>query len=308
MTTLENQFAGYRQGDVLTLPGDIFEKISEAAGTVGDGRSAIVSQTCDLVREDRTTAVLGLVVELAGSNAKLAARGSMPRFAHLPELGANYFIDLDLLISVPKGILLGGSATPGVSPGSWEDVRKLSRAIGRKFSRFAFPDEIVPWLDPLRPVMESKHSKDSALGRVLRAISELRVETTDWSHRPIAVQLHVIVSAPELPEPDDAPPAPDLVALMQSANPTLEQIAALLRPAEGIVRGGTDGATLWALFAQELAALCVRNVDHSRIPGSGSAVHALVGSLWSESEFSILKYRSSEMLDLDHLSPPVVGL
>ena len=71
-----------------------------------------------------------------------------------------------------------------------------SRLIGRRFSRFAFPDEIVPWFKPLESVIDSKHNKEaSAEGRMFQLVDELRVEPSSPFPTPPRKEAHV--SAPQ---------------------------------------------------------------------------------------------------------------
>src|SRR6185312_4128433 len=287
----------WRQGDVLSVPPSVLGNLAQSMED--EVQVAVVSQSCDVVREDREWIVVGQVAQLK-DKANLARRGSMPRFVALPGLGSDAFIDLDLVTSVKKSDLVGSTRIPGVDAADWQQVRHLSRGIGRKFSRFAFPDAVVPWFDPLRPYFEKRHDRNSAVGRVLRAISELRVEAEDWSRQRAEVLLHVIVCPNDLPEADDSSLSDDVRKLAEQDNPSLESICSLLRPAENVVRGGMDGAFLWDLVAKALAALCVSNADLTSVDGAEDAISTMEGLVSSEAEFSLSKYRRSEMLDLDH--------
>lgn len=305
--TLEISLQKFRQGDVLTLASGVWPTAAGDSDSDTEVQVAIISQSCDIVRRERQHVVVAALTELPPESAGLATRGSIPRYVSLPALKSAAFIDLDRIATVPKSTLAGRAHEPGVDPEDWGQVRNLSRSIGRKFSRFAFPDEVVPWFDPLRSVVEKRHQKNSALGRVLRAITELRVEADEWSQAGRRVKLHVIVAADQIPEPTDAEPSADVLSLDSSNIRSLETVAALLRPDNDKVRGGTDGVFLWDLVSQCLVNRCVTNVDHSKVSGSESAISELEGITWSETDFSLAQYRVSEMLDLDHLSSARFG-
>lgn len=297
-------FDDWRQGDVLTVASALI--VALAKDSSEEVRVAVISQSCDIVRGEWISVVP--VASLDSSKAGLARRGSMPQFAHLPELGQEIFADLSFVTSLRRSELADRPRMAGVDPSNWDDVRKLSRAIGRRFSRFAFPDPVVPWFDPLRPYFERRHEKDTSVGRVLRAIRELRVQTDDWHTPGAEVTLHVIVKRAEIPEPDDGAISDDVRTLMDQEPTSLESVCDLLRPSEGVVRGGPDGVMLWHLVGRALAQMCVIDASKVSIPGAEYAVSRVECEVVSESEFTLWQFRHSETLDLDHLSPPDVGL
>ena len=298
-----DSFLNCRQGDVIAVPSGMLGAIAVAGSETTD--VAVISQSCDVVREDREWITVAVVEEVS-QNAHLAARGSMPQYVPLHEIGPTKFIDLDRVASLKKADIVSLPRTPGVSPTDWDAVRRLSRGLGRKFSRFAFPDAVVPWFDPLRPYFEGKHEKQSSVGRTFRAISELRVQSEDWSAGGSATKLHVIVKAEELPESDEAKISADVLALGQ--NPSVQAICDLVRPSESVSRGGADGLELWNLLADALAILCMSKAKKDSVAGASDAISSIAGQVWSENDFSLSLYRRSEMLDLDHLSSPAVGI
>lgn len=152
-------FDDHRQGDVISLPIDVLGLVEGERADSGERNVALISQTCDIVRSDRDYVIVAALTDLPATQIGLAQRGSMPRYANLPAMPAATFADLDHITTLPKSLLRGRTRIPGVDPTAWDQVRNLSRSIGRKFSRFAFPDAVVPWFDPLRPVIEKRHDR-----------------------------------------------------------------------------------------------------------------------------------------------------
>lgn len=190
----------WRQGDVGSLrvvnwiaaPSDPITDASAAAARDVDAATAVVhvevegvvliTQTCDIVRDCRTRpfVIVAPLVTLKNPAASEALRGMRPRFVNVPALGPFVFADLDHLVTVEKSVLARLPRTPGTT--SDEEIRRFGLQVGRKMSRFAFPDDLAVALRGLVARIRNKHAKDSAEGRALAALEEIRITATpDWS-------------------------------------------------------------------------------------------------------------------------------
>lgn len=194
--------------------------------------------------------------------------------------------------------------------GDKESARKFSLSVGRRFTRYPFPDSVTPWLTPLRSMVQSKHSKPTkALGRALNVASQIRIESSGWDDEGMELDLHLILPRTILPpfdEISDFAPTPALTNWL-SVDRQPGEIAERLYP------GGHDSENLhaedrhalWGALAESLARKCAPNAkDCERDPLVANAVSSVTGQIWSEDEFTFDHLRRSEELDLDHLSPP----
>jgi len=268
---------------------------------------AIISQTCDIVQPKSSAVVVGAIVDLDPVVAKEARSGARPRYAHLPALGDSKFVDLDHLATIHKTRILELSAREGISQSDDTGQRAFSHAVGRRFSRYAFPDEVVPWLSPLRSVVQGTASKpNSPLALAIASVEELRVQSTGWASKSQDLTLHVIVNALELPELGDEPAVPSKELLSQFNVPrTPKEIAAFLFPAKGPRPVGDDRQFLWAEFGDALADQCkAKERDLQATPSARDAVRSVESIVSSEDDFTLGQFRKSERLDLAHLSLP----
>jgi hypothetical protein len=302
----------YRQGDVLDL--------TQVPVVTGDGMVrqeptphgvVVVTQTCDLVLRARPTFHVARVVVLEEAKAKPARSGRQPNLVHIPELGSQSFADLSFMATLDKSVLSEVSPQHGVL--QIDDVRRFGQRVGRRFSRFAFPDEVVPWIRPLQKLVEGREGNlASPVGWALDHIVSLRLECEEgWKSSPYALTLCVVLKAGVIPsfEPDELPDLPaELSEWLYDANGDLRRKPADI--AQRLKRENSDMDSivrywLWGGFADSLAATCV--------PPASAAVDVLAavqdgqirGDLSTSEEFSFERYMRSEELDLDHLSPPL---
>jgi hypothetical protein len=195
-----------------------------------------------------------------------------------------------------------------------EELSKFGRLVGRKFSRFAFPDEITYWFKPLETVAQSKHSKpESPEGKLFAKVEELRVELDAyWAEPPYDLTLVVILKEDVLPTfaEDEFPDISDDLSRWIRPNDKLrsaDQIAARL------VESSDSAETylLWQALAEAWAGRCrPRLIDMKQLgPLEKERVRDVVNGgeisvdLTSVDDFSMYRYQRSEMLDLEHLSP-----
>jgi hypothetical protein len=189
-----------------------------------------------------------------------------------------------------------------------KDIRNFGRAVGRKFSRFPFPDEVSPWLRPLEELMAKRSGKlNSPEGRLLEQIAELRIEASDdWKGSQYSLVLIMIVEPGVLPSfPDDKlPDFPDSERawlggdIYDPKRPSSEIAERLEASQQPEVR-----YWLWMALASAWAARC-KPKGREATPEVLAAVTGVAGEVVSIDEFPLTRYRKSEQLDLDHLSEP----
>jgi hypothetical protein len=306
----------FRQGDVVTIDGlpvlgpDVVWFRRTPYGAV------LLTQTCDAVRPEKSTVALAPIVRLEGSTASEARDGKLLRYIHVPSADPEAFADLSVIATIDKALFAALPRVAGIDQTDDDAVRKFGRAVGRRFGRFPFPDEVVPWLRPLEVVMQSKHDKNSPEGAAMRDVVELRVEAVGgWQDPPYALTLCVIVKAGVIPTfPDDEqPPCPgDLAAWLRTDTGDLRQTSGAIanRLATERMRSPSSASVywLWLSLAEAWAARCTPDVgkrpaeDAAKIRAAVTGVDA---DLVDEGGFDLYRYRRSEQLDIDHLSPPI---
>lgn len=265
----------------------------------------LISQTCDVVLPDRLTVQLARRVQLSETAATEARAGRRPRYVHLPAVGEGAFADLEIVCTVAKVLLVGLQRVPGVATD--DQTRRFSGAVARRYGRFPFPDEVTPWLRPLETIVSSRSGHPaSPEGQALKQVAEFRVEATNgWRTPPYDLTLLVIVEPWTLPTfPDDELPnrPADLTGWLhrgagarnRSAAEVADRLATATRP--------DDRYWLWTALGDAWAARCT---PKSSDPVSvRQAVSNVVAEVVPADEFPLTRYRRSEQLDLDHLSPP----
>ena len=311
----------WRQGDVVRIPALL---IIDADGNpcqyaTPDG-VALLSQTCDIVQADRLTVVAAPLVRLSDDVRRQAAKGKRPRYVALPAVGDDAFVDLDFIGTLRKESVVSCWQKSGLGPDDMA-VRTFGRRVARMFGRFAFPDEVVPWLAPLADIVAEKYHKASAgEAQALRHIAEMRVEAArGWTAAPYDLTLAVIVRAgvlPELDEDDQVDVPESLRAWLRTPDGGLRRmsgdIANRLFAAELDSSGQTTSPSpveryhLWLALAEAWAQRCApRGAARNDATIVGAVRGGFVaGELVSEDEYSLARYRRSEQLDVDHLSPP----
>lgn len=271
---------------------------------------ALISQTCDIVQTNRPNVIVARVARLDPSEAKSAIRGERPRYAHLPAASTpDLFADLEFCATLAKSELSRDSLwESGVDDGDPKMVRQFAARIGRRFSRFPFPDDIQPSFRPLQEKVRSGHHKEeSPLGRALQLAKDIRIEADSWEKRPINLTIHVILPGDAIPSPEAIDYAEEPQELGQWLHPRSGERRTASEIAERLLGSSTKPAStptaveryyLWQAFADALARLC--RTRNSAKPCE--SVAAVVGQIWTEDEFSLRRYRSSESLDLEDLS------
>lgn len=282
-------FRSLRQGRILDL--------RNHAGL--DGLHVVVSQSCDVVQPKRELLQLAPLCCLDGpALIRGALKKENPRYPLVLRGDDPLFADLARIVSVQKIDVINAPVSPGSDGNSELEEREFGLAVARWFGRFAFPDEVQPWLAPVQKRIRDKYDKPaSSLASVLRLVSEIRVEADSWSRFPLDLTLHVIVLAGTLPTvPDDVE-----VSTMAPIPGDLNGLCGALLDCEDPVRL----SVLWAAFAEALADLCAPRGAALAEEGVSTAVASVVGEVWSDDEFPLSRVRKSEQLDVDFLSEPV---
>ena len=304
-----------RQGDIVSIDGlPILTDGSVRLHSTPNG-AVLITQTCDAVRPEKLTVALAPVVHLEGVDASNARDGKLLRYVPIPSGGLEVFADLSVIATVDKARFLAASRTAGIDQADDDEVRSFGRAVGRRFGRFPFPDEVVPWLRPLEVVVQSRHDKDNSEGAAIRDVVELRVEAVGgWQNPPYALTLCVIVKRgviPAFPTNDEPPCPPDLAAWLRADDGGLRQTSTLIagRLATERQREPSSASVywLWLSLAEAWAARCmpdVRKYSSDEAAKIQAAVSGIDADVVEESGFDLYRYRRSEQLDVDHLSPP----
>ncbi len=270
--------------------------------------AVVLSQTCDIAQANRHSVQISPLALLDGPEAQEAARGDRPRYAPVwsdaddedeaaEPLG---FADLEVIATWTKSRLVREQQVPA----SWHtstNTRRFARAVGRRFSRFAWPDNMQPWLRPLESVLQKRYDEATqATGRVVADLMEVRGEADDWFSPAAHITLHFIFQTGVLPPSDlGEPPSEDCLRFIQSG-PSWKQIAVRLDTTEE----AGDRALLYEALVLTWAGLCKPKASASlEVHG---AVNAVEGQAWSADEFSIQRARTSPNLDVDYVSDPDV--
>lgn len=143
-----------------------------------DGPLVIVSRTCDIVRPptERPVVHCAALVRDVGIQAR---RWRRPRYAPLPSYDdGNWFSDFDTITAIGKESLNGCARERGVTGESKQ--RRFRRQVGRYFSK---PSHEIFVEETIRPIVErfgDKHTKQSAEGRLIEQIVDVRVRLS-WT-------------------------------------------------------------------------------------------------------------------------------
>lgn len=287
-------FQERRQGDIVSLA---------APGPGVPEDFVVISQSCDVVLPKRENVLLAPLVEIADEVTKRGALNrENPRYVPLPLDSMGRFADLNGIMAYTKESVAGASARAGIDPADGQIVRDFGLAVGRWFGRFAFPDEIQPWLEPLQKQIRDKYeSPTSPLGQVLHRIAEIRVEADSWVSQPSSLVVHIIVAAAWMPIVNDD----DDAFIGATAEPGSERTLATI--AEEILKtnGSVRTIALWDELGWALAAACRPRSKFSENEAVQTAVAKVEAAVWTDDDFPLSRYRKSEQLDVDFLSDPV---
>ncbi|MGK9148259.1 hypothetical protein KXS11_11590 [Plantibacter flavus] len=291
-----------RQADILHL-----REIHVGSGLVACPEHVVIlSQTCDLVLADRPNITVAQAVRLNANTAAEVLRGKRPRWVPVTGDVGGLFADLEVISSIPKTEALDLTVERSIPDERWAEQRKFAHRVGRRFSRLALPDEVVPWLKNLSDLVISKAGKaTSPLGRAIEAISEIRVAADDWSRTGASMELFLILEAGELPiAPDDHD---DWSLALPEEKPlrTIPGVSDRLFPVDKARPAEEERNALWWRFAELVQDIITPAGPMAGTAGVKGALASVVVSIADETEFTMAQYRRSDELDLSHLSSPL---
>ena len=163
----------------------------------------ILSQTCDVVRgcRNRPFVEVAPLIEVPEPWVEEIRRLRRPAFAYVPTtVGERLVADLDRTMTVEKAIVAGWTRIPGCETD--DDLRDFARALARKRSRFAFPDDFVAAARNLQAHLTDKHNRQTDEGAHLRALREIRVRAApSWDDGEVQLSWWFIKDT----DPVDAP-------------------------------------------------------------------------------------------------------
>ena len=189
-----DRLAEWQQGDFALDCGDfLFRDVTELSdegeedgGAVFDSEIvgfAVISQTCDVVREPDRVPHVSVCPMVAVDAARIVEieRGQVPRFGFLSATPEGVVVDFSRTMSITKKLLLSWERRRGCT--DQDQQLEFARALETFFGRFAFPDAFVASVASLRNAILSKYPKGgSDLGKAIRSIREIRVlPHASWS-------------------------------------------------------------------------------------------------------------------------------
>ena len=261
-----------------------------AKGTKGPGLTAgvvtpplglaITTQTCDLVRgcETRPYFTASPVVKLRDAPLSDATSGRSPRWAAVPARGPDCFVDLDINVTFDKAVLLGHPAVPGCV--DQDDRSAFAKSLVRNSGRFPFPNDVQYSLKNLRAVFGKRANKNSAEGRAVDNLVEVRVQPHGrWDRVDLDITVMFVFREGWMVPVDDAPKG-----LMTAPSATPADVCAAIE---------SEGA-LPSLVLQ-LVSFWAGDTPHG-------TVRSIAVDIYDEAELSVMHCRGSEVLDFDFLS------
>ncbi|MDE0215825.1 MAG: hypothetical protein OXN79_04505 [bacterium] len=303
------QLGQWRQGDVVALQQQVWlahgdlpttaaSKQSAAAGklfamheSAPEGH-AVLTQTCDLVprtARDRPFVSVAPLVQLDDELTDLAARGRLTRFAHIPTYRDGAFCaDLDRITTIETGVLLACNRMSSLDA----DQQRLAfaQAVARKFSRFAFPDDLVRSIQKWRNQVISKHGREhSPEGELYRlALDVLVTADPSWDAERIQVTIAVLLPAGILPPPD------------ADADPEVAEVDSINRLSAGeiakhLLNGDID-MRLGALMCNRLQDEWAHKCEPTGV------IESVRFQLLGTADLTAAEYLNSSRLDLEFLS------
>ncbi|MEV0553838.1 hypothetical protein AB0I27_10305 [Streptomyces sp. NPDC050597] len=244
---------------------------------------AIISQTCDVIREVSRQPYIQIcpVCKVSDALASQARKAESTLAVWLPELGDDICVDLTRAFTAEKSVLIGQEPAHGVI--SDDQIRRFAMVVSRRFGRFAFPDDLHNSLNRMRSRLLEKHGRDSDEGFALRNIYQIRAEGyPDWSADLVEVILHFILEPGILLDAEDRPDL-EFDAVVQAP-------AAAARGIRDV--SGVAALKIWAELIRSWIALCE----------PVGAIKSIEFQVTDTENFTLEQMRRTEQLDLDHLS------
>ena len=252
----------------------------------------IISQTCDVVQKTRKCILIAPIAQVSEDEYREAARGKRPLLLAFPAQDEAPVV-LEHATSVPKTLLADAALVRRLSrePAS-HAARDFARRVGSAYSRFPTPDEAVPALSKFTDRIRKEAPKDRSVGRVLKRVREIRVESRNgWSGPTYELRLFLIVDAEWLVAEDMLEGLrEDHVVQDGGDGPELK-----LREACDRVESAGDEVSRAEAWHQ--VADCLEGLVRPDDVVTSCEVEAI-----SEDDFSYAQYRVSESLNFEAMS------
>ncbi len=155
----------------------------------------LLTQTCDIIRKcrDRPYVEVSPLVMRDKKFVEEVRRQKRPAFAYVPTISQDCLVaDLDRVMTLEKAVVANWGRIPG-----WEtdaESREFSRALARKRSRFAFPDDFSRAAKRFVNHLIGKHNRESFEGEFLRELREIRVRAgPSWNAEHVELTIFFIM-------------------------------------------------------------------------------------------------------------------
>ena len=259
--------------------------------SAADGH-AVLTQPCDLAPRpgrDRPFVAVAPLVQLGGDQIEQAARGRLTRFAHVPTyLDGAFCADLDRITTIETGVLLLCDRLSRLDT----DQQRLefSRAVARKFERFAYPDDLAKSIKKWRDHVISKHGRqNSQEGELYRSALDVLVSAEpSWDAERIQATITVLVPPGVLPliDPDAEPEVGEVEAANRLSAADI---------AEKLLNGEID-MRLGAVMCNRLQDEWAKKCDPTGV------IETVQFQLLGADDLTAAQYLNSTRLDLEFLS------
>lgn len=154
----------------------------------------VVSQTCDIVRTCRKRPFIDFspLVEVESDVLAQVKKGMRPNYAFLKPLEDDCLVvDLDRTMTVEKSLLLNLDRLSGLRTD--EEKRGFSWSLGRKRTRFAFPDEFNALIAKFSKRIRKRSKKPADEIDFVSSLREIRVRAAPvWNHSSVEVTLYLV--------------------------------------------------------------------------------------------------------------------
>lgn len=301
------QCDNFYQGTVLSLASIPFLGDSGVEELLTPKGVVVVSQTCDIVQTNKRSVIVAPRVFVENHRVNAAKKGYSPQYVHLNNLPEDSFVDLEHCATISKELLVRSEILgQGVDQRSAEDVGVFAARVGRKFSRFPFPDDVQPWFRPLQVMLQKKHGKSNSLGELLKSTVTLRLAAQDWEAQGRALTLHIIGDRESIPSIDvltDGWEWKDSEFFKSVPVPETDDLPKIADLIKDLPLGyDNERNFLWQLFGDALVELCVPDKKDAQPESVRLAVSEIVAEVHSDEDFSLYMLNRSSSLDLDFLS------
>lgn len=307
--TVGDDCLNLRQGDVVDLGSIVLTNPEDGAPLVVETPAgvAILSQTCDVVQRSKKRCLVAPVLDPTGQDLSDAKKGRKPLLLYLESGNGDSgacVADMEMATSIPKGLLAGRKLLARYGTEASENgTRIIAARVGRAFSRFPFPDEVYPAFKDLRSRVQSKSGTESAFGKVIDLVTDLRVSSDQWPKPGRRLTLYVIVPEAQLIPIEDIDPSWEWdQKRIRGLRPgesderlDLNRVSTLIL--ENLGGDSTTLARLWGKFGQLVQDLLLR-------PALNREVVSFDVEVLSDVEFTYQRFSQTESLDLDVLSGP----